>query len=275
MDFAVSFDLLGLQRLAFVSSDFVDRVGSWIEGGLADRFYFMHKPPGLHLRFRARRRELLREVESFLAGQAAHGGLYRWRRAVYDSETSRFGGDVGIDIAHEFFTAESLLVLGYLRAGLRGETRLAPPQISLYLLLELFERIVEDRWELWDIWCKMALVDRVPPLTPAVLGRARLEAERAGAAIAPLLRDRSDVLATATAIERALLDACRSPIERVAHRLCRARLDGQLLYGLRSILPSWVVFHWNRMGLPPEVQTSISLVMIHLLGPDAGALPPG
>ena len=270
---AVSFDLLGLEWLAFVSSDLLDRVRSWIDGGLADRFYFLHKPPGMRLRFRARREQLLPEIESFLDEKAAAGALDRWRHRLYDSETHRFGGEIGIDIAHEFFTAESLLVLGYLRASLRGDARLSRQQISLFLLLELFERVVEGRWELWDIWCKMELVDRIPPLSAEVLATARLEAERAGSAVGSLLRDRDEVLATAAPIERELLDVFRPQVERVADRLRTARDDGQLLYGLRSILPSWVVFHWNRMGFSSAEQCSTSLVMIHLLGPNASQHP--
>jgi hypothetical protein len=57
-------------------------------------------------------------------------------------------------------------------------------------------------------------------------------------------------------------------VERVAQRLNTARDEGQLLYGLRSILPSWVVFHWNRMGFSSAEQCSMSLAMIHLLGPE-------
>lgn len=269
IDLAVSFDLLGLGWLALVSGEFKERVQSWIADGLADRFYFMHKPPGMHLRFRTERKQLLGEVGSFLDEQIVRGGLGKWHRGVYDSETHRFGGEVGMDIAHDFFTVESLLVLGYVRAFLCGKTHLLRPQFSLLLLLELFERVVEGRWELWDIWCKMELVDRLPRLSAKVLGAARLEAERASAVVGPLLQDRPALLRDAAPIERELLDAFQPQVDRIARRLAVARDAGQLLYGLRSILPSWAVFHWNRMGFSASEQRLICLAMVHLLGPDA------
>jgi len=267
-DLAVSFDLLGLEWLSLFSSDFVDRVRSWIDAGWADRFYFLHKPPGLRIRFRVRCEQLLPEVERFLDEKATQNCLEAWHHRFYETESYRFGGETGMDIAHEFFTAESLAVLGYLRICLQGNTRLSRQQFSLRLLLELFERVVEGRWELWDIWCKMQLVERVATVSPEVLAAARLEAERSGSPIALLLRNRDELLATASADERELLERYRPEADHIAGRLRWAREHGKLLYGLRSILPSWVVFHWNRMGFSIAEQRSMCLIMIHLLGPD-------
>jgi thiopeptide-type bacteriocin biosynthesis protein len=269
VDFAVAFGLLGLQWRTFVSGDLVHHLHSWIDGGLADRFYFLHKPPGMHLRFRAQCGRLVPQIAAFLDETAAAHGLERWHHSVYDCETSRFGGEVGMDIAHDFFTAESLLVLGYLRAYIRDEARLSRPQISLFLLLELFERLVDGRWELWDVWCKMELVDRIPPLSPRVLADARVEADRASSVVGPLLSDRIGLLETAGPVERELVKTFQPQVQRIARRLLIARDEGKLLYGLRSILPSWAVFHWNRMGFSGEEQNSICLAMIYLLRPEA------
>jgi len=268
-DLAVSFDLLGLEWLSLFSSDLVDRVRSWIDEGWADRFYFLHKPPGLRMRFRVRCDRLLPEVERFLDEKAATHCLESWHRGLYESESYRFGGELGMDIAHEFFTAESLVVLAYLRICLQERARLSRQQFSLILLLELLERVVEGQWELWDVWCKMEVVERVATVSPELLAAARQEAQCSGPLVVPLLRDRRELLATASDDERDLIEHYRSEAHHVAGRLREAREHGKLLYGVRSILPSWVVFHWNRMGFSIAEQSSMCLIMIHLLGPDA------
>ncbi|AKT40984.1 thiopeptide-type bacteriocin biosynthesis protein [Chondromyces crocatus] len=269
----VTFDGLGLQRPLFFTGRFLEQVRTWLDDRTIDRFSFLDKSPGLRLRFRMLRADFPERLSTFLQTCADEGELSGWVRRAYEAEVHQFGGEVGMDLAHEFFTTESLAVLGHRALHLTGHASLSSTEFSLLLLHDLFQHLVEDRWELWDLWANLALADRSLTLDDAERDDAIALAERARDAIVEILDARPSLLHRLTDPERALLPPYRDATHALAARLRAARDDGQLSHGLRQILPFWIVFHWNRMGFDADHQRRLAFVMAHLLDPKRAEPP--
>ena len=263
----VGLDPFGFQLTTFMTGPCHDRIRSWLHEGKIDRFFFLNKPPGLRLRFRASLGDLLPELSSWLDEQRKEGEITSWSRGVYEAEVHQFGGELGLDIAHAFFTAESIAVMGYRRLQLDDAETFSSPDFSLFLLNDFFQRVVEDRWELWDLWCNMALTERVPTFQGADLDRAVALADAARGHILELLDDRGPFLERISDAGRALLVEYQNQTRPIAERLRAARDEGALLYGLRQILPFWVIFHWNRMGFAIEHQQRLVFMILRALDP--------
>ena len=139
-------------------------LGEWLADDAGRRAYFMHKAPGVRLR--------LQGADAGCA-RAALQRLSDGRDEVmaepvigpYDAEICQMGGPAGLELAHLFFTAESVAVLGYHRCRLRGPAGLHPSEFSLLLLDRTLCRPVGETWEVWDVWAKMTLTGRIsaPP----------------------------------------------------------------------------------------------------------------
>ncbi|MGH3686594.1 MAG: thiopeptide-type bacteriocin biosynthesis protein [Pseudonocardiaceae bacterium] len=61
---------------------------------------------------------------------AADGRIESWAPGIYEAETAAFGGDAGMDLAHELFCADSRAVVDLLRDGGNG---LGRRELSLLL----------------------------------------------------------------------------------------------------------------------------------------------
>jgi thiopeptide-type bacteriocin biosynthesis protein len=238
----------------------------WTISGRVRFFFFMAKPPGLRLRFCGLRpeRDIAPPLERLLAREVARGRIRAYEYGVYDSESYQFGGEKGIDIAHDYFTYDSLAFLDLLQCPVeRGSF----PLLSLTVLNNLLEHLCEDDWERWDAWSKMALARRAPSLDTSNRDRA----------IASLKDNHDALVASIWNSERILMaldeqtqNVIRGYFEqnaRLAERLRRAARTNRLLYGFRDIFPFYVIFHWNRWLLDQEMQLSLTFFMDALLNP--------
>ena len=165
----------------------------------------------------------------------------------YDPEVYQFGGEEGLDAAHEFFTIESAAVLEYHRLVVGAEARLEPEIFSLLLLDSLLGQVTDDAFELWDTWCKMELTGRRFQPDANERDRLRDSLDAACTTLRPLLAEPVRVAEAASQAERDLLQRYRSRLPPVINHLRCLAATGTLLWGLREILPFWVIFHWNRM----------------------------
>lgn len=189
------------------------------------RWWLVRKEPGARVR-----------VETLDAGDrladavlAALGVLGAARPSTYEPETYRFGGDEGIDIAHDHFALDSALAALVERV----------PDVSLRrwstaALLDLSRRVVDDPAEWWDAWKQLESV--VVPLVGAL----------------PQASDPQT--ATASTSDR-LITAMEAGNSRVAARL----RDATLLAGVgrRTWFAAAAVFHWNRLGFHPAQMAAV------------------
>jgi thiopeptide-type bacteriocin biosynthesis protein len=181
---------------------------------------------------------------------------------------AQFGGPEGLALAHEYFTRESVFVFEYQRLRLTTGVGLPAAAMSLVLLHMLLRQVTEDEWELWDVWTKMTLTGRLPAepsLDPGEPVIARALALRPS--LLPLLRDDERAFARACPEEAAALRRYRQGLPALVQALRRARSEGALAWGLREILPFWIIFHWNRMGFDLLRQQQMALLMAAVLNP--------
>lgn len=242
-----------------LASGLADHVAEWIRTEKVRHFSFLHKPPGLRLRFYGDSPPLRDIIEArFLSG-----GQNGWRFSFYEPEGYQFGGSKGMELAHEFFTIESLAILRFRECLRHGQKLLDDGEFSLLLLNQLLSNIAADRWELWDIWCNMRLTGR---LTEEEL-RAPANVTSLCSQWLPLLFEAGVAEARMSAGERDILERFRTRASELASAIRELGRGGELLWPIRQILPFWIIFHWNRMMFPLERQRELARVMCAVLCP--------
>jgi thiopeptide-type bacteriocin biosynthesis protein len=228
-----------------------------------DDFFFMHKPPGLRVRFRPAapaRSTVDQVVRRHLLGWQREGIVAAWRPARYEPEAQLFGGPTSMRSVHKLFTADSLVWLAYHAAAVDAAAvdGAAGPAwaLSLLLLRPVFDALGIAGWEDLDVW------DRVRWQT----GRRLHPQALAEVDLAPLS---VSLRATWTAPDRLLdelspqlhlpLVEYREAVADEAQRWLRDyfRSDEATL-GPRAALAYLIIFHWNRAGLPGTRQSLLT-----------------
>ncbi|CAM3844413.1 thiopeptide-type bacteriocin biosynthesis protein [Kibdelosporangium persicum] len=205
-----------------------------LHGGQATQFAFVHKPPGLRIRFEPAPGE-----RDELRGQV-RAACERWQRdnlvgtvtePCYEPETALFGGPASLTHVHRLFTTDSLFWLECHAAP--GEPAWAR---SLPVLAELFAGLGVVGWEDLDVW------DRV-----RVQCRRGLPSEVTGSAA---FRHAADGVRAAWAQSRE--SAGHLGVRALADTWRREYLDtGEAWLGPREAAALVTIFHWNRGGLDP------------------------
>ncbi|SHG43715.1 thiopeptide-type bacteriocin biosynthesis protein [Streptoalloteichus hindustanus] len=242
-----------------------DIAGELLDHGLAVNFFFMHKPPGLRLRFQAapgRFTELHRRVLGWAEELRARGTAQTVLPAVYEPETQLFGGPVSMRYVHELFTADSLAWLEIHRhaaaaPGPEGGEDAAPPwAMSLLLLRAVLDGLEIVGWEHRDVWRRVQWETgrQFPTEARAVAGLA------SAAEGIRRMWERPD----------ALLRRLPRWAQRVAERHRAAALDvghrwrAEYFHtehadvGPRRAAAFYVVFHWNRGRLTAARQSLLA-----------------
>jgi thiopeptide-type bacteriocin biosynthesis protein len=209
----------------------------WRDRGVIDDFFFMHKPPGLRLRFAPApgrapfvRVELRRRVWEWRAG----GVVADVRPGAYEPEEDRFGGPVSMDHAHRMFTVDAGTWLEWHRVPRRTPAW----ALSLALLGPVFAGLGLDERAVRDVWARVAAAGRLVP-------RGVDRADAAADGLRRWWRDRDDLLASLPADVR---DLATHHAERIAPLAAAwaAAVPGDVL---RAAAAWYVVFHWNRAAL--------------------------
>ncbi|MEU5159483.1 thiopeptide-type bacteriocin biosynthesis protein [Streptomyces sp. NPDC020875] len=224
----------------------------------AREFFFMHKPPGLRIRFQtadpadtpALRAELLARTRALYdRGLLAAPPV----GTVYEPESYLFGGDAAMPWVHRLFTADALAWLDCHRAaGLPADGPGRPPagwRISLLLLRELLAGLHIVGWEHRGVW-EAVRSDTGRALTPA--DPADTERRRAEQGIrAWWARPRDEALAALPDGWREPLDRHRAAVRRAADEWRTGYFEaGTAIRGPRRAAAYAVIFHWNRGALP-------------------------
>ena len=94
----------------------------------------------------------------------AHGRIDRWWPSIYEPETAAFGGHPGIDIAHEFFCADSRAIITMLNSN---DTALGRRGLSLLLCATLMRAAHLEWYEQGDVWHRITHDRPLPHDVPA------------------------------------------------------------------------------------------------------------
>lgn len=177
--------------------------------------------------------------------------IHRWWTGIYEPETAAFGNATGMRIAHELFHADSRAILALQR---RGDIPLGRRELSVLLCSTLMRAAALEWYEQGDVW---HLVARQRPLPADVPSDVLQE----------LADDLRKLLLADTTPDGPLLGPNRpiafaadwaDAFRRAGRDLGTAARTGTLDRGLRQILAYYVIFHWNRLGLPARNQSILA-----------------
>ena len=219
--------------------------------GQVTQWWFLNKNPGWRLRVHLASSEARVRMHEALDGLRAQGTVHEWHTGTYEPETAAFGGPTGIAIAHELFSADSRAV-SHLASD--AELSLGRKQISLMLCTELMHSSGLEPLEHGDVW------DLVCTMRPLSYDAARGQVEAMFSPVQKLLNADTDPDGAMFGKGQALHThaAWAEAFSEAGHRLGRARQAGVLRRGLRRIISQHIIFHWNRLAIPADVQGALA-----------------
>jgi thiopeptide-type bacteriocin biosynthesis protein len=262
LQFSISLGPDGWQRI--VRSDIGTRIRAWLGDGPGREFFFMQKAPGLRVRFCGVDDGCAGALRQALDALMTETTITAWTAGPYDAEVMQFGGATGLSLTHRWFTADSLAVLEHSRLRLDGTARIGSELFSLMVIDRLLRRLYDD-WERWDVWCKLTLTGRLLHGAVGAVDPSRSRATRM------LLSHQPRILGAASEPERMLFARYDAALDGLCPEIQDAVDAGRLLWGLREILPFWMVFHWNRMAFDFETQKSLAATVAAALSPKLAA----
>lgn len=225
--------------------------------GRIDDFFFMHKPPGIRLRFRcaASLNQLRHVVDAELASWHSEGLIEASEAGVYEPESALFGGPASMSFVHALFTVDSLLWLAY--HGREPDAAQSDPAwlVSLAVLATLLTGLDITGWEDLGVWEQVRLH-----------GRRRREDANDSPLYAEVSGDLRDVWSRRDLIVELLSPSGRAILEEhrdavlagaAAWRAGYFAVDGALL-GPRAAAAMYVIFHWNRAEVSDVNQALIA-----------------
>lgn len=223
------------------------RLDQLTDAGATTGWWFLRKQPCWRLRFA---RPDQPAVHKALDELTARGALTRWRPAIYEPETTAFGGPAGLSAIHDLFRADSRGVLDYLR---QPEPGLGRRELSLLLLSAVVDAAGLDWFERGGLFAGVARIRPAPDLgssrLDALAGNVRGLLALPAEAHTDLFTDRGPVTFAAP---------WHSAHTLAGRQLREAAAAGRLQRGLRAVLTHIVIFHWNRLGLPAHTQAILA-----------------
>ncbi|MGH3763106.1 thiopeptide-type bacteriocin biosynthesis protein [Actinophytocola sp.] len=221
--------------------------------GVVAAWWFMRKHPCWRLRLRpgpagrAMREDLSAELDQLTTG----GKISGWWPGIYEAETAAFGGNPGMDIAHDLFCADSRAIVSMVRSD---ETTLGRRELSLLLCGTLMHAANLEWYEQGDVWHRVTqerphLTDVPPNKITALADEVRSMLLTDTAPGGPLLGENGPLASAAGWAEA---------FRRTGHALGAAAREGILRRGLREIISYLVIFHWNRLGLHVRTQSILA-----------------
>lgn len=223
---------------------------------MAEDFFFMHKSPGLRIRFRLpagdlEGREAGIHLEAQLEAWQRDGLISRWSHAVYEPEEYLFGGIRSMESVHRLFTADSLAWANYWSERRPGQPAWA---FSLLMIQHLFDGLGVVGWEDRDVWDRLrrdaqrVLSGEKPEGWSGVCAKIRSvwgDPERLAAVVGKQGRDSIQEFMDVVA------DECPRWFTRYFN-------TADAYVGPRAAAAFLIVYHWNRAKLPFEWQCAIA-----------------
>lgn len=241
-----------------VASVIAPRLNQLQDAGNVARWWFMRKPPGCRIRLYEADASLVQQV---LDGLAAEGAVAGWKSAIYEPETTAFGGPAGMDAAHMFFCDDTRGFLDFLT---RKDQPLERRDLSLLLLSTMFTAAGLDWFERGDVFARIAAL-RPGPAPDAAAQRELTR--RFGVLLADTAYDTAAAFAPDGPAGFAA--SWRAGFTAAGRQFAEINDQGALYRGLRTILAQVVIFHWNRLGLKATPQRLVAHAMTDMHLPRA------
>lgn len=213
-------------------------VGDW---------FFVRKTPYWRIRFHTDPATAARVNKTFDA-LADRGHIQCWTPSVYEPETRAFGGEAGMQVAHDHFAHDTTHVLTYLAHRQARPT--GPDQrehVSILLAALLHRAAGLDWYEQGDVWDRIAhhrATSTAPTADDVTATRRLLTVDTAR------LVENNDALGW--------LAPWAASHTATGNRLRAHHQRGELTRGIRAVLAHHALFAWNRIGLNSQAQARIA-----------------
>lgn len=231
-----------------------------LEAGSITNFFFMHKPPGMRVRFEingAAPRDKAADLHRQLLACQTDGLLKEVSQAVYEPETHLFGGPLSMRFVHESFTIDSLAWLDYHAAPASSLVRGLPEwALSLAMLSPLFVGLGMHDFEDINVWDTIR-----NKLGRRLRDDARSQADFVSIAseIRQLWQDPQALLRDLPPEAQKMTEQYRRSIIPVAaHWVSDYFSTEKAEIGPRAAAGLWTIFHWNRGALQPVRQALLA-----------------
>ncbi|WP_020393175.1 thiopeptide-type bacteriocin biosynthesis protein [Kribbella catacumbae] len=216
---------------------------------VTESWWFTRKAPHWRMRYLPLDPAGHDSVREGVEALKANGRVSSSTETIYEPELHAFGGPEAMTTAHQLFCQDSHQILAqptHLRAHRREHT---------ILLCSAFLRAAGQDWyEQGDVWSRVATNRPVTSPIPTVraeglaTGLRRLMTVDAGPR-SPLTTPTGQLAGIATWI---------NSFHDAGAALGDLNLRGDLGRGLRDVLAHHVLFHWNRLGLPYDTQSTLA-----------------
>jgi thiopeptide-type bacteriocin biosynthesis protein len=226
-------------------------------------FFFMHKPPGLRVRFHpapGTRDRVADAVRGHVLDWQRDGVIRDWRPACYEPEVRLFGGPLSMRSVHRLFTADSLVWLAYHGTAAAPGASPGPDwALSLLMLRTVFDALQIVGWEDLDVW------DRVRWQTGRRLGPAvtdQLDLEPLTATLRAGWVATGQMLGLVRPELQQVVADYRETVAAEGARWLREYFQSDAAeLGPRAALAYLIIFHWNRAALPITRQSVLTEAM--------------
>ncbi|MFJ9361448.1 thiopeptide-type bacteriocin biosynthesis protein [Streptomyces mirabilis] len=223
--------------------------------GAAEDFFFMHKSPGLRVRFRLpdrpERPDALSAVESHLTHWQHEGLIHGWSHAVYEPEAHIFGGPTSMESVHRIFTADSLAWADFWSTDALRRPVWA---LSLLMIEGLFDSLRIVGWEDRDVWDRLRRQGQrsFPGEKPDGWPDLRKKIQH-------LWSEPGRLHTTVESWGSPYAGAFRSAVQQEAPVwFDRYFTTAEAYVGPREAAAFLIVYHWNRARLPFTWQCAIT-----------------
>ena len=174
-------------------------------------------------------------------------------RSIYEPEARVFGGMESAAAVHQYFHHDSVNWIRWDHCP-AGQRTLSAEQLCASVMNDLFWRVLPCANEVWDIWEKLVEDTRVSNTLDMGPFAAHVTA-------AELAHD-------VPAKERAVLKSYLKANQELAASIQAAWSAGRLSVGIRTLLTTIAMFHFNRFGLGSAKQASIAATVARAWHPD-------
>lgn len=236
-----------------------------LETGSISNFFFMHKSPGLRLRFQAPDERaaciLDRTLDRALGGWADKRVIESFERGFYEPETALFGGPASMQYVHALFTLDSMIWLDYYSRQRQDSVAGEMPRwiISLAIIAAVLDGLEIQEWEDLGVW--QHILSRAKRGNIANV-RSLTRYEDFASTLGTLWEQRDAIATAADSDTGKILQEYRTLLTEASSRW-RANYfqQGIRTVSVRAACAFYVVFLWNRAALPLNEQAVIAEVL--------------
>lgn len=183
----------------------------------------------------------------------------KYKKLIYEPEIFLFGGNFGIEIAHDYFCLITNLLIEFEEHDGRAELF----NILIVWLTDYFiKNTLQDNFEVWDCWNRIYtlrefnrenfahILDKNKAGIEEVIGYSYIDFSKI------FKVDFSDYL-----------DELKNDTDNLIAKFQKYHFNGNLDRGIRILLSFIVIFSWNILDVKPGLQGGISAILSDIYEP--------